>query len=116
MAGPAVGRLHPGRPGESKGQPKLVDVLSVRLRTWVRFPPPPFPRHRSESWPFGPRLSAFLPLARACGARIVQRRYGVGANRRCRTPGGSRREPPGAERLADRELASDLPGRILRGV
>ena len=28
MAGPAVGRLHSGRPGEIKGQPKLVDVLS----------------------------------------------------------------------------------------
>jgi hypothetical protein len=41
MAGPAVGRLHPGRPGETKGQPKLVDVLSVRPRTRVRFPPPP---------------------------------------------------------------------------
>src|ERR1041385_90220 len=41
MAGPAVGRLHSGRPGESKGQPKLVDVLSVRPRTRVRFPPPP---------------------------------------------------------------------------
>src|SRR5215217_5013948 len=41
MAGPAVGRLHPGRPGESKGQPKLVDALPVRPRTRVRFPPPP---------------------------------------------------------------------------
>src|SRR3954467_8179590 len=42
MAGPAVGRLHSGRPGEIKEQPKLVDVLSVRPRTRVRFPPPPF--------------------------------------------------------------------------
>jgi hypothetical protein len=28
MAGPAVGRLHSGRPGEIKEQPKLVDALS----------------------------------------------------------------------------------------
>src|SRR4051812_37249635 len=41
MAGPAGGGLHPRRPGESKGQPKLVDALPVRPRTRVRFPPPP---------------------------------------------------------------------------
>src|SRR5712691_4203551 len=53
MAGPAVGRLHPGRPGETKGQPKLVDVLSVRPRTRVRFPPPPC-RPRGETLGFPP--------------------------------------------------------------
>jgi hypothetical protein len=38
-----VGRAAAPRPaGENKGQPMLVDVQPVRLRTRVRFPPPPY--------------------------------------------------------------------------
>src|SRR5438445_6143610 len=98
MTVPAVVRLHPGRPGEMKGQPKLVDVLSVRPRTRVQFPPPPFPpRHRfaGETRPFGPCLlaPAFLPL----GARALRAHIGwppsercFGATRRRNPPEGSR--------------------------
>src|SRR2546428_12008805 len=80
MAGQAVGRLPPGRPGETKGQPKLVDVLSVRPRTRVRFPPPPlFPRTASRARLRRVALAFLLgraPFGRAIGWSLAERSFG----------------------------------------
>src|ERR1044071_4438970 len=98
MAGPAVGRLHPGRPGETKGQPKLVDVLSVRPRTRVRFPPPPSPREVQAL-----RAGVLFGVAGLSRAGDVGRGGAIGIDREAQrlrsnsTVKPIRRNPPMAE-------------------
>src|SRR4051812_12865902 len=80
MASPAVGRSHSSRRMTQKVRPMLVDAQPVRLRTRVRFPPPPLDGNAAKGRGNAPLAATRTRIfANCCEPKVADLRTVAGA-------------------------------------